>query len=69
MPPKSDGLVADIDTALMKQVLDVSKRDRKPDIKHRRQADDLWAHLEVAKWVAFGHPLTLTKPLPRLMGS
>ena len=30
-----------------------------PDIHHKRQADDLWARLKVAKWAAFCHSARL----------
>lgn len=47
--------MADFDASLKQQVLDIAKRKRKPDIEHYRQADDLWAGLEVANWAAFYH--------------
>jgi len=34
MPPETDRLVADINAALVQQVLDVSKRQREPDVQH-----------------------------------
>ncbi len=55
MPPKSDGFMADIDAALMQQIFHIAKGQRKPDIKHYRQADNLTTCFEVAKWVRFGH--------------
>lgn len=39
--PVPHTLVADVDAALMKQVLDIAKRERKPDIHHDRELDDL----------------------------
>ena len=59
MPPEPDSFVADIDAALMEQVLDVPKRKRKPDIEHHREADDLGAGLEVAEGGSFAHLATL----------
>ncbi len=44
--PKPDGFVADINAAFVQQVLDVSKRKRKANIDHHRQADDLRAGSE-----------------------
>ena len=41
VPPKPNRFVADIDAALVQQILDISKRKWKPDIHHHRQADDL----------------------------
>jgi hypothetical protein len=46
--------VADLDTSLVKQIFHIAQRQRKPNVKHHRQTDDLWARLEVAKgerWV------------------
>ncbi len=59
VPPKSDRFVADIDPTLVQKVLDISKRKRKPNVKHHCQADDLRARLEILEWVAFCHPTTL----------
>jgi len=66
MPPEPDGFMADLDTALMQQILDVPKREREPDVHHHRQADDLAARLEVLEWVRLGHAETLASALPRL---
>lgn len=55
VPPKPHGLVADIDAAFVQQVLDIAKRERKPDIHHHRETDDLRRRLEVAKGRAFCH--------------
>ncbi len=63
LPPLTNGLVADLDTTLVEEVLDVSKRQREPDVEHHRQADDLRARLELVKRGAFGHPARLaTRP-------
>ena len=40
--------MADIDAAFVQQIFHISKRKRKPDVHHHRQADDLRARLEVA---------------------
>jgi hypothetical protein len=47
--PMPDRFVADIDPALMKQVLDVPQRQREADIHHHRELDNLWRRLEVAE--------------------
>jgi len=47
--------VADIDTTFMEQVLHVPQRQRKPDVQHHRQADDLGAGFETTKWAALCH--------------
>src|SRR6056297_1950152 len=39
MPPEPDCLVADLDAALVQQILDVPEREREPDVHHYRQAD------------------------------
>jgi hypothetical protein len=41
IPPKAHGLVAQVDAALEKQILDVAQRQRKPDIHQDDKADDL----------------------------
>ena len=61
IPPKTDGFVADIDAALVQQVLDIPQRQRKSDIQHHRQADDLWAGFKIAEWAAICHPETLLR--------
>jgi len=43
----------------VQKILNIPERKWKTDIKHHRQANDLRARLEVAKWAAFCHPLTL----------
>ena len=47
VPPEADRLVRDIDAPFVEQVLDVPKRERKPDVHHHRQADDLGRSLEI----------------------
>jgi hypothetical protein len=39
----------------MQQVFDIAKREREAEVKHHRQADDLWAGLEVSERGALGH--------------
>ena len=51
--------MADIDAALVEQIFHIAKGQRKPDIEHRRQADNLAARFEIAKGIMFGHPTTL----------
>ena len=69
VPPVAHCFVADIDTPLVQQILDVSQREREPNVEHHREADDLGAGLEVAEWGAFGHARTLSAALPRLKRS
>ena len=55
VPPKPHRLVADLNPALVQQVLDVAQRKRKPDVHHYRQADDLGRGFEIAKGAGFAH--------------
>jgi len=55
MPPEPDRLVADVDAAFVQQVLDIPKRERKPDVHHHGQADDLWAGFEIPEGAALAH--------------
>ena len=48
--------MAHIDPTLMQQVFDIPERERKPNVEHYRQADDLRARLEVLERVALFHP-------------
>jgi hypothetical protein len=47
IPPEANRLMRDINAALVEQVLDVPKRERKPDVHHHRKADDLGRSLEI----------------------
>ena len=58
-PPETDRFMADVDAAFVQKILHVTKRKRKPDVHHHRQADHLRAGFEVAKWAAFCHPQML----------
>ena len=66
VPPEPHRFMADLDAALMQEVLDVAQGQREPDIHHDCQADDLRAGLEVAKGAAFCHPPKLGHRLPPL---
>ena len=59
IPPEADRFMADIDAALVEKVLNISKRKWIPNIHHYRQADDLGARFEIAKWRVFCHPVRL----------
>lgn len=54
VPLEADRLVADVDAALVRQVVDVAQREQKPDIKHHRQADGLGAAFEAAERIWLG---------------
>jgi hypothetical protein len=63
--------MAHIDTALVEQILDVSKGQREPDIHHYRQADNLGARLEPFEGALLGRvmPRRSPSPLPHLKPS
>ncbi len=58
--------MAHVDAAFAEQVLDIPKRQRKTDIQHHRQADDLWARFEVLEWIFLRHSQTLDRLTARL---
>ena len=47
--PEPYALMADVDPALVKKILDVSKRQRKADVHHNRELDNLRRRFEVAE--------------------
>ena len=47
---KTNRFMADVDPPLMKKVFYIAKRERKPNIKHHSQADDLRARSKVPEW-------------------
>ncbi len=54
--------MAYIDPTLVQQVFDITKRKRKPDVQHHRQADDLGTGFEVFERGRFDHSQTLRLP-------
>ena len=66
VPAEPNRFVADVDPALVQEILDIPKRKRKPDIHHNRQADDFETRLEVLEWVAFCHSVKLDHRPARL---
>ncbi|CUH36847.1 hypothetical protein JSE7799_01243 [Jannaschia seosinensis] len=69
MPPEAHRLVADVDAALVQQILDVPQRQRETDVHHHRQSDDLGAGLEVLEGAALGHATKLSSRPLRLKRS
>jgi hypothetical protein len=51
--------MANINPPLMKEIFNITKRQRKPNIEHHRKADHLWARFEVPKRRALDHTKTL----------
>src|SRR5271157_1211313 len=60
VPPKPDGLMADVDPPLGQQILDVAQRQRVPDVHHHDQTDHFWRAVEISERVA--HGLKLLQP-------
>jgi hypothetical protein len=60
VPPEPDCLVADVDPTLDQQILDVPQRQRKSDVHHHDQTDDLWRAVEISERIA--HAQRLTQP-------
>lgn len=50
---------AEVDCALVQQILAILKRKREPDIKHHSQSDDLEVGFVVSEWGSFCHLTTL----------
>lgn len=58
--------MADVDASFIQQILHVPKRERKPDVEHHSQPNDLGAGFEVLEWRVFGHHGTLRDRPARL---
>jgi hypothetical protein len=63
---KTNRFMADVDPPLMKKVFYIAKRERKPNIKHHSQADDLRARFKVPEWGVFCHTARLRDSPVRL---
>ena len=50
--PSPNAFVTDIHAALMEQIFDIPKRERKADIHHHRELDDLGRCFEVAEQIS-----------------
>jgi hypothetical protein len=62
MPPKPNGFMADIVASFVQLILHIAKEPREVDIQHYRQADDLFARIEVIERVTFLHQGILPSP-------
>jgi len=58
-PPESNRFMADVDAALVQQVLNIPERKREPDIHHDRRAMNFRAAVEILERAAFCHGETL----------
>jgi len=47
--------VADLNASLVQKIFNITEWERKPNIKHHSQADDLGACFEVPEWIVFCH--------------
>src|ERR1700691_107611 len=54
VPPKPDGLMADVDPALGQEILDVAQRQRISHVHHHDKTDDLRRAVEISERVAHG---------------
>jgi len=66
IPPEPHRFVENSDPAFVQQILDVPKRQWKPDVHHNRQADDLRAPFEVPERGEFGRDRRQARRLHRL---
>ncbi len=58
--------MTEADAAQGRQDLGIAEGQREANLQHQRQADDLWARLEVPARGAFGHPFRIAgHPIPR----
>src|SRR5271155_5214017 len=60
VPPKPDGLVADVDPTLGQKILDVAQRQRVSDVHHHDPDGRLWRAVEISERVT--HVLKLARP-------
>lgn len=58
--PSSNTLMADVNSTLVKEVFDVAKGQRKTNVHHDRELDNLGRRFEVAEWIA-GHEAKLAR--------
>jgi len=64
VPPKPDGLVADVDPTLGQKILDVAQPQRVSDVHHHDQTNDLWRAVEIPERVARGLKLAQPRAAP-----
>jgi hypothetical protein len=64
--PEPYSFVADVDAALVRQVLDIAERKWKANLHHNRQADHLRAAVKILEGVTFCHGWTLRNRLAPL---
>ena len=47
--------MADLNATFVQEIFNITERERKPNIKHHSQADDLRARFKVPEWGVFCH--------------
>ena len=65
-PPMAHCFVADLDTTLVQQILHITQLKREKSVEQDREADNLWAGLEIAERGTIDHPKRLPRRLARL---
>src|SRR5882757_5458324 len=60
VPPKANGLMADVDPALGQEVLDVAEQERISHVHHHHQTDDLRRAVKISERIA--HAPRLARP-------
>ena len=66
VPPKPDGIMADVDPALRQEILDVSQQQWVPHVHHYDQTDHFWRAVEVSDWAAHGPELSRSEAARRI---
>jgi hypothetical protein len=66
IPPVPHRFVADVDAALMQQILDIAERKGKASVHHNRLANDLRTAVKILEGVRFDHAETLRDHPARL---
>ncbi len=66
VPPIPHRFVADVDATLVQKILDIPKRQRKANIQHDGEVDNLGAAVKALKRVWFCHEQRLRNHLVRL---
>jgi len=51
--------VADLNASFVQKIFHVTEWERKPNVQHHRQADDLGARFKVPEWRVFYHTARL----------
>ena len=66
IPPKPNCFVADLNASFVQKIFHVTEWERKTNVQHHSQADDLRARFKVPEWGVFCHTARLRNRPPRL---